>query len=233
MRKTLIAMFFCVTGVIVAVIMWQGPRRNISCNGVDKTEVLRRIALMRQLPLNVQEYGECLVNDICAISNREEQASSMEQFAREVKELASSSLDLRLRYQELVRCRLLTEQVCEGYRRIGDHAAAIWNLRLALLARYASTTNECHTEWEKFNLYEKAERHRKSATGRLPYTGSGRGQSGWLTSIEGDLEHYLLSIAKWYYRVDSRQLSAGERKKIKLEIERTCGRRLEFVEPSS
>ena len=196
-----------------------------------KSATIRRIALIRELPLSVQDYGERLIDDICAISNREERVALMDRFAQEVRDLPTSNLDLRSRARELSRCRLLTEKACDGYRRLKGHEVAIWNLRLALLARYVSTTNEYHAEWGRFDARKKTKHPQKSATVRCTYMGSGSRLSGWIKSIEGDLNHYLLEIEKWLYRVDSHGLSRGARLKVKDDIEQTVGRSLDFVEP--
>ena len=232
MKKLSIVLVAFLAGLAFAFLcMRQDQGQNIGDNDGLRPEVIRRIALIRELPLSVQDHGERLIDDICAISNREEQVALMDRFAQEVRNLPTSNIDLRSRGRELSRCRLLTEKACDGYRRIKGHEVAIWKLRLALLARYVSTTNECHAEWGNLDAHEKTKQHQKSTTVRFTYTGTGQEQYGWIKSIEVDLDHYLLEIAKWLYRVDSHGLSKEARIKVKSDIERTVGRSLDFVEP--
>ena len=211
--------------------MEQPSRQNLGQRPSGNDELNRRISLIRGLPPNVRDYGERLVDDICAVSNRDEQAALMGRFAREVKAMSSCGLDLRLRCQELARCRLMTEIACTGYRRIGGHSGDIWALRNAMLLRYVNATNECHMEWEKIEGHEKARGQEKTASGLSHHADTGQGQSSWLKSMEGDMEHYLLEITKWLYRVDSHRLSAEDRSSVKAELERIVGKKLDFTEP--
>ena len=232
MRKNWGILGAFIAGVVIAMsYARQNKEQKIAGDDGLKAEAIHRIALIRELPLSVQDYGERLIDDILTLSNREEQVALMDRFVREIKSLSSCNLDLRLRCQELARCRLLTEKACDGYRKMGGHTTAIWNLRLAMLTRYVNTTNECNAEWGKFDAYEKARQCQEPATGRFSYMGTGQGQSGWLKTIEGNMDHYLLEIAKWLYRVDSHELSMEARNELKADIKRVIGRSLDFVEP--
>ena len=217
-------MFVCICMLIILV-------RKGACGDGHQEELMRRIVSIQQSAQDIQGHDEKLVNEICEVPNRNVKVTLLQLFAKNVKSRSCNSLDLQLRCRELSRCRQLTEEACDGFRRIGGQSFDIWDLRLSMLARYVNATNECHRSWEKFERYENEREQEKDASGMSPFISSGQGQAGWLKSIEGDIDHYLMEISKWFYRVDSCSLSVEERTKIKLAIEQISGRKLNFVEP--
>lgn len=234
MKKIIVIFGIAAVGGIIGIIVCFSKRQRLMDDGVDRqmdrlVQRIKQINYVCEEPKTPHEFGKRLVDDICAVSNRETQAMLMRLFAQSVKALSSNNLDLRLRYDELSRCRLLTEQGCTGFRRIGDYVDDIWELRFAMLSRYIAATNECLKELKKISGNEHLQEHVASHDSH--YMISGQRQSGWQRKIAGDLDHYLAEITMWHYRVDTKQLPTEERKKMKFKVEQIVGKKLRFFEP--
>jgi hypothetical protein len=217
-------------GVIAVCIYMSATMKNGNLDGDrHQKELMHRIA---SLPKSIQT-SECrvekLVDDICAVSNQDVQVALLKFLAKNAKAISCDSPNLQSRCRELSKCRLLTEKTCDGFRKVLGYSPEMWDLRFSMLARYVNATNECHKGWEGVDKRENGQK--EAASGALPFLSSGQRAAGWLKSIEGDLDHYLVEISKWHYRVDSCSLSLEDRAKIKAAIEQISGRKLAFVEP--
>ena len=190
-----------------------------------------RIAQIRKSLHDVNCYGDGLINDILAISNREIQVEFLRLFAQNVKAMPSANLDLSIRHQELRRCNHLTECACNGFRQIGGHADDIWDLHFALLSRYVNVTNNCKVKWDEIVRYDVMKRKEREATGKISYVGSGPILESWPKYFARMLDAYLMEVWNRWYRIDTRQLSAEDKRKVKSTIEQIVGREFDLSKP--
>ena len=235
MRKLSIVLGVLAAGVIAVCICKLKYHGQTDADNDSRQEALiHRIEQIRTSQQSFKDNGEGLINDILAVSNRETQITMMRFLAQNVKAMPADNLDLRLRYDELDRCRQFSEQCCVGFRRIGGCVDDIWDLRFAMLTRYVNATNSCRAEWDKFVRYEKEKEERKekklAAAGIRRYCFSGTAIGTWPKKMAGALDYYLMWVTNRWYPEDSKSLSADERRKVKLYIEHIVGRKLVFHE---
>ena len=190
-----------------------------------------RVGQIREALHDVNRYGDGLINDILAISNRETKVEFLRLFAKNVKAMSSDNLDLSVRHQELRRCYHLTECGCNGFRQIWGHSDDIWDLRFALLSRYVNVTNNCQVKWGEIMRYDEMKQKEREAAGKVSYAGAGPILQAWPRYFARMLDDYLMEVWNRWYRIDTQQLPAEDKRKVKSTIEQIVGREFDLSKP--
>ena len=226
-RALVLGIFVVRTVIAVTSLPQNGGQENVDC-GTGQERYAHRVEQIRESLHDVNCYGDGLINDILAISNRETQVEFLRLFAQNVKAMPSANLDLSIRHQELRRCNHLTECACNGFRQIGGHTDDIWDLHFALLSRYVSVTNNCRMEWNEILRYDEKKRKEREAAGKISYVGSGPILQAWPEHFAGMLDAYLMEVWNRWYRFDTQHLSAEDKRKVKSTIEQIVGREFDL-----
>ena len=229
-RALLLGILVMRTVIAETALPQRGGQEDID-HGTGQERYTHRIEQIREALHDVNRYGDGLINDILAISNRETQVEFLRLFAQSVKDMPSANLDLSIRHQELRRCNHLTECGCRGFRQIGGHVDDIWDLRFALLSRYVSVTNNCRAEWDEILRYDEKKRKEREAAGKVSYVGSGPILQAWPEYFARMLDAYLMEVWNRWYRFDTQHLSAEDKRKVKSTIEQIVGKEFDLSKP--
>lgn len=230
-KRTLIILVLLMRTAIAEVSQQQNTGASSADSGTAQEQYDRRVEQIRESLHDVKGYGDGLINGILAISNRETQVAFLRLFAQNVKAMSSDNLDLSERHQELRRCYHITECGCNGFRQVGGHADDIWDLRFALLSRYVNVTNNCQVKWDEIVRYDAMKRKNREASGKISYVGSGPILQAWPEYFARMLDDYLMEVWNRWYRIDTQQLSAEDKSKVKATIERIVGREFDLSKP--
>lgn len=210
-----------------------GCKPEIVASRVEQTprglhaDIIGRIARISLTDNDARRLLAGVMDDICALSNRTEQVELISTAARKVSEGVRDDADLGVLARRLTFCADLTEMLCDGCRRM-DISETAWDLRIGVLARYVSVTNECTR-----NVARYERRFREVTNQSERGMSSGSNPAGWIVGMAKALDGYANRLGGVPYRMETQNWTEERRARLRARIEQAAGRKIRFIEPES